>query len=93
MAFHHIDVTLSGNTRVTATNTPVRQVLVHNTTGNAAVLVGDSDLSATSYGLSIAAGATQEVAGSFSGDAPVNLNEIYLRGTDAQVVHVLYVTH
>ena len=93
MAVGHIDVTLSGSTQVTATRIPVQQVIIHNPTGNASVLVGDSDLSATSYGFLVAAAANSPSIGPFSASAPLNLNELYLRGTDTQVVHVFYITH
>lgn len=94
MALGHIDVTLgAGSTRVTTTRIPIQQFILHNPTGNASVLIGDSDLSATSYGILVAAGANSPSIGPFSAAAPVNLNEFYVRGTEAQVVHILYVTH
>ena len=93
MAFKHIDVTLSGSTRVTATNTPIQQFILHNPTGNASVTIGDSNLSATSYGILVAAGANSPPIGPFSASAPLSLSEVYVRGTDAQLVHISYVTH
>ena len=93
MAFKTVNVTLSGNTQVTSTRIPVKQVLIFNVTGNAEVLVGDSNLSATVYGFAVAAGTVGPSIGPFSGEAPLNLSEIYLRGTDTQVVRVTYITH
>lgn len=91
MALHTVNVTLSGNTQVTTTRTPVKQVLIFNVAGNAAVLVGDRNLSATVYGFSIAAGAVGSSLGPFPGEFTFNLDEVYLRGTDTQVVRVLYI--
>lgn len=91
MALKKVEVTLSGATRVIATHTPVRQVFIQNRTGNAAARVGPSTVAATT-GISIAAGAIQEL-GPFSGDAPLNLDEVFLIGTDTQVLDVVYITH
>ena len=93
MAFRHIDVTLSGSTQVTSSRVPVQQVIVSNPSGNGTITIGDSNLSATSYGIPVAGGATSPSVGPFSASAPLNLNEVYIRGTDAQVVHVLYITY
>ena len=93
MALKHIDVTLSGSTRVTATRTPVQQVILHSPAGNASVTMGSSSLSATSYGILVAAAANSPALGPFTASAPFDLSELYVRGTDAQVVHLIYITH
>ena len=94
MAVGHITVTLgAANTQVTATRIPVQQVIIHNPTGNASITVGDTTMTATSYGFLVAAAANSPSIGPFSAVAPLNLNELYLRGTEAQLVHVFYITH
>lgn len=93
MAVGMVNVTLSGTTQITATRIPVQQVIIHNPTGNASVTVGTSAMDGTNYGFLIAAGANSPPIGPFSASAPLNLNDLYLRGTDAQVVRVFYITH
>lgn len=93
MAVGMINVTLSGTTRITATRIPVQQVIIHNPTANGSVTVGTSAMDATEYGFLIAAGANSPAIGPFSAAAPLNLNELYLRGTDTNVVRVFYITH
>ena len=93
MAVGMVSVTLSGTTQVTATRIPVQQVIIHNPTGNGSVTVGTSAMDATDYGFLVAAGANSPAIGPFSASAPLNLNELYLRGTDDQIVRVFYITH
>lgn len=93
MAVAMLNLTLSGTTRITATRIPVQQVIVHNPTGNGVVTIGTSAMDATNYGFLVAAGANSPPIGPFSSGAPLNLNELYIRGTDAQVVRVFYITH
>jgi len=88
MAFVSVNVTLSGATQLSATRTPCEQIIIHNPTGNAAIRVGDSGVSATE-GIPVAANATLTL-GSFIG-GKVDLTEVYLHGTDAEVVRVAYV--
>ena len=91
MALGQLAVTLSGTTQVTATRIPVNQVIVHNPTGNGSVTIVTSAMDATTYGILVTAVSNSPPIGPFNA-APFNLNELYLRGTDAQVVRVLYVT-
>lgn len=92
MAFHHLEVVLAGNTPISTSRIPFKQLIISNPSGNAAVNIGDKNISATSFGFPIAAGAVGPVIGPFSGELPANLNEIYLKGTDTQIIHVAYVT-
>jgi len=94
MAFKTVNVTLSGNTQIVTAHTPVKWVRIENTTGNADVLVGDKNLSATNYGFTVTAGpaASKDIPAFSGGESPFNLDDLRLRGTDAQVVHVSYVT-
>lgn len=92
MAWHTANKTLSGgNDQVTTTHIPVRQVQFYNG-GSNAVLIGDKNISATIYGVSVAAGAVSPIFGPFSNQLPINLEEFYLRGTNADVIRVMYVT-
>ena len=93
MSVGMVNVTLSGTTQITATRIPVQQVIIHNPTGNGSVTVGTSAMDATNYGFLVAAGANSPPIGPFSASAPLNLNELYLRGTDDQVVRVFYISH
>lgn len=93
MAFHHLDVTLTGNSQqLISVHTPVKQVLIHNTAGNATLSVGDKNLSASSFGFTVAGGATSPSLGPFSGETPFNLDEVRVIGTAPQVIHVTYIT-
>jgi hypothetical protein len=93
MAIGQVSVTLSGTTQITTTRIPVQQVIIHNPTGNGSITIGTSAMDATNYGFLVAAGANSPPIGPFSAAAPLNLNELYLRGTDAQVVRVFYISH
>ena len=93
MAFHTLNLTMDGTSQqVISTHTPVRQVGFYNVTGNAAVLVGDKNLTATIYGTSIAAATDSVSFGPFAAQLPFNLDEMYVRGTNTQVIRVWYIT-
>ncbi len=92
MAVGQINVTLSGTTRITTSYIPVQQVIIHNPTGNGSVTVGTSAMDATNYGFLVAAAANSPSIGPFE-SAPLNLGDLYLRGTDAQIVRVFYISH
>lgn len=92
MAFRTMNKTLSGgNDRLTSTHTPVKWVNVYNPTGNSAVLVGDSNISAAVYGFSIGAAASGPAIGPLA-EPSFNLEDIYLRGTASDIVRVSYLT-
>ena len=94
MALIHIDLTLSGAAeRLYTTRKGIRQLIIQNPTGNSAIYIGGSTVSATSYGQTVAAGAASTVLGPFSGDAPVNTSEVYVIGTLNDVIHALLITH
>lgn len=93
MAVAMLNITLSGTTQVTATRIPVQQVVFHNPSGNGTITIGTAAMDATNYGILVAAGANSPPIGPFSSGAPLNLNELYIRGTDANVVRALYITH
>jgi hypothetical protein len=93
MAWHTLNKTLTGNNdQVTTTHIPVRQVLIFNDTGNGTLLVGDKNISATVYGFAVAAATVGPSIGPFSNQLPLNLEEIWLRGTNNNIVRIAYVT-
>jgi hypothetical protein len=94
MALIHIDLTLTGSAQlVYSTRKGIRQLIIQNPTGNSAVYVGTATVSASRYGQTVAAGSASSVLGPFSGDAPVNTSEVYVSGTQGNVIHALMVTH
>ena len=94
MAFKVGTLTLSGTgaNRLTTTHTPVRQIQFFNVTGNGTLLVGDKNLSATVYGMSVAAATVSPLVGPFAGELPINLEDFYLQGSDTNVIRYWYVT-
>jgi hypothetical protein len=93
MAFHTMTFSLTGGAdRLFPTNKPVRQVILANALGNDPVLVGDSTLTASIYGFSIAANTSAPTLGPFSGEQPFSLSELYVKGTAAQILRVMYIT-
>ena len=75
-------------------HTPIKWIRMETVTGNADVKVGDKNLTSTVYGGILEDGSSAAmVIGPFGGgECPLNLEDIYLLGTNAQVVHVMYVT-
>lgn len=73
---------------------PIKWLRIESETGNAAVLVGTSTLTATIYGFSVTAGAaaSKDIGPFGGGECPFNLEDVYVRGTDTQVIHVTYAT-
>jgi hypothetical protein len=95
MALTLLQVILAATpTQVIAAVTPVRQVIIESDDGNSnAAWVGDSAV-ATDTGILLTNSSTvpgRVVLGPFSGDAPFNLNEVYVIGTAAELVNILYV--
>lgn len=95
MALIHIDLTLNGAAQqlYSTARKGIRQLIIQNPTGNDAVYVGGSTVSANSYGQAVAAATASSVLGPFSGDAPVNTSEVYVKGTNNNVIHALLITH
>lgn len=94
MALIHLDITIGTDPApVYATRKGIRQLIIENPSGNSAVYVGGSTVSSSSYGESLAAGTKTSVIGPFSGDAPVNTLEVYITGTENDVIHGLLITH
>lgn len=73
------------------THIPARWVRIFNVTGNGTLTVGDKNLTATQYGFTIAAAASSDI---YPGDGALsmNLEDIWLSGTDTNVIRVTYVT-
>lgn len=94
MALIHIDKTLDGTAqKLYETRKGIRQLIIQNPTGNDVLYVGGSTVSDSSYGQTVAAGAASSVIGPFSGDAPVSTDEVYVKGTNENVIHALLITH
>lgn len=93
MSFGQIDLTLgAAATQLTDERLPAVQVIIDNShTGNDAIYIGTSAVTSSLFGASLAAG-EQLTIGPFEAGR-VNLNEIYLFGTQNDVVHVLYVLY
>ena len=93
------NVTLgTGATRVTTTHTPVLEVHITNTNTGAGhtVTVGGSDV-ATVPGLTVPIGTTDTPAERVLGQGPsgaaaFNLEDLYLKGTQNDVIQVLAIT-
>lgn len=94
MAFKVLLKTLSGTTpqQLTTAHIPARWAIINNVTGNGTLTVGDKNLSATAYGFQLAAAAISTPIGPFSGELPFNLEDIWVSGTDTNVIRVTYVT-
>lgn len=93
MALRTIQLTLSGATQLTtnANRLPIRQALFYPAAAD--YYIGTSDVDSTHGLLVKSTNTVPTVIGPFSGDAPVATNEIYLKGTDSNVVQVLLITH
>lgn len=99
MAYFSKNFTLNGSTQSLADSSPnqhrpVKWLNIENPTGNNIVLVGDVNTTATVYGFSVSAGPTAaKTIGPFGGgECPFNLENVYVRGTNNEVIHVSYVT-
>lgn len=102
MAFKSKNFTLDGTSQSLANrdsanapiHTPIKWLRIENTTGNADVLVGDKTLTATVYGFTVTAGpaTSKEIPMAGGGESPLNLEDVYVRGTNAQILHVSYIT-
>jgi hypothetical protein len=90
MALNVYNVTLLATaTRAIATHAPIKLLRIESETGNAAVQVGDSGVSATDYAATVTAGPTNAVTiGPFPHEV-MNLDEFYFLGTEDEVIHLL----
>lgn len=95
MAFRTLNLTMTGAAQqVTTTRTPILWVKFESVTGNADVLVGNSNITATIYGFIVEDGPTADKeVGPFSQGAPMDLTEFYVIGTNTQILHVSYVAY
>ena len=86
-----ISGTMAGSVVTGATHVPARWAIVNNVSGNGNLTVGDKNVTATIYGSILAAAASLTI-GPFSGELPFNLEDIWLIGTDTNVIRVTFVT-
>lgn len=89
---HTIGATASAITTTAATRKGIQHAVIYNTSGNGAIYIGDSTVSASSYGHTLANGGILHI-GPFSGSAPLSTAELYIAGTQGNVVHILLITH
>ena len=92
MALHHVTVTLSGATKISATSVQAHEIILESETGNADVKVGGSTVASGDYGFILEAGPTKRQPIAPGVPYQLNLNSVYLLGTDTQKVHVTYVS-
>lgn len=89
---HHLTITLGATaTAASPSRVPAREVWLESETGNADVKIGDSTVTSTNYGKILTAGPTNAIV--FrppDGNLAINIETIYLLGTQNQKVHVLY---
>lgn len=83
----HYDVTLgAAATQITSTRKPCVEIIVQNGAQGSTLYVGDSSVTDTSYGHRLGS----DEAVSLDGTAcSINTNEVYLFGTQNEIVHVL----
>lgn len=92
MAWFASTVTLTGSAQQLftpgAVPKPIIWIRIESDTGNAAVQVGDSTVSATVYGASVLAGPAAAVTFG-TGDIPkMNLESIWVIGTNTQKIRI-----
>lgn len=91
-----LTLTAAAQDQLTATRKPARHVILESDDGNAsAIFVGPSDVTeATGIHLNFSATEPGRLAlGPFSGDAPLNTDEIFVAGAAGQIINALVVTH
>ena len=93
MAMKIFNVTLgAAATQITATRTPFQELHIEVPSGGHTTFVGDSSVTSSNYGRSVAAGAAIIIGngpGAFKVD---DLSHVYLAGTQNDVIHVLVLT-
>jgi hypothetical protein len=77
-----------GPTRITITHRPVSMLKIENETGNDDVRLGGSGVSDTDYSLIVPAGPTNSKTLGALQTGLMNLNDLYLFGTENDIVHV-----
>jgi hypothetical protein len=93
MALRIYNVTLGAAATQAATAViPLVELHIESETGNADVLVGDSGVSATDYGLTVTAGPTNaKTMGPFP-TGILSLNDVYFLGTENEIIHLAVIT-
>ena len=73
---------------------PIKWLRIESVTGNADVKVGDNNLTSTDWGFIVEDGptASKDIGPFGGGESPFNLEDVYVLGTDAQVLHLSYIT-
>jgi len=92
MAIYHANITIGASpTQVSSTVSPKQLVIIQNRSGNSAIYIGGIDTTASSYGHSLAAGASVTFGPGTQGH-PIDLNELYIAGTADDIVNILAIT-
>jgi len=94
MAVIQINLTLTGAAQqlYSTKRHGIREITIQNPGSQATVYIGTSSVSSTAFGYALATGTSVKI-GPFSGDAPLNTNELYVYGTQSQVINALLITH
>jgi hypothetical protein len=100
MALRRLQVTIGAvadqPTRFTVTRVPARHIIIESDDGNSnPVFIGNASVTSAN-GIRLHNSATvpgRMELGPFSGDAPVNINELYVAGTANEIINVLYIGH
>jgi len=96
MAIKHYDITLAATatpiTSTVATRKGILQVILQSENGNSSAYVGDSTVTASTYGQLLAADEELTI-GPFIGAAPLSTGELYIFGTTDDIIHAIVITH
>lgn len=77
--------------RLATTHIPIEELHIENDAGNAAVKVGNSDLSTTVYGASIPAASEKVFAQGPNGLCAFPLSDVWVLGTLNQKIRLTYI--
>lgn len=94
MALKTLNFALNGASQpLSTTNQMVTFIRFENPAMNGDVLVGDANLTASNYGFTVEDGLSnyKDLGPWGGGTSPINLTEVYVRGTNGQTLHVTYV--
>ena len=97
MAVHHLTITLTGAAQALSTpsagNPSINccELQIESETGNAAVAVGGSGVTATDYGRTVGAGTAAAITLRPANGESIKLASTYVIGTLNQKIHILYI--
>jgi hypothetical protein len=93
MAFKSANVTLAtAITPLASSYTPACWLCIENTASNADIKVGDNTLTSAVYGRLVEDGPSSAfIIAPATGSGPLDLSQIYVLGTNTQVIHISWV--